>query len=96
MGTHNFALEPALFDHQDITERWGLEAEIGDSHPFGGSRGPTTDSSDFSGDVFFYGIGPSFDLVRTDRVRFTPVFELVGWHGTRRIPNRLPRAGVFR
>jgi hypothetical protein len=79
MGTHNFSLEPALLYHQDITERFGLEAQIGDSHPFDGSRGPTTDSADFSGDVFFYGIGPSFDLVTTDRVRFTPVFELVGW-----------------
>jgi len=29
--------------------------------------------------VFFYGIGPSFEVYRTDRARFAPVIELVGW-----------------
>jgi hypothetical protein len=30
--------------------------------------------------MFFYGFGPSFDVVRTDRLTFSPVVELVGWH----------------
>ena len=27
-----------------------------------------------------YGVGPSYELFRTDRVTFAPVVELVGWH----------------
>ena len=40
---------------------------------------PNPSSEKFSGSVIFYGIGPNFDLVRTDSFRFTPVLELVGW-----------------
>ena len=40
---------------------------------------PNPNSEKFSGNVIFYGIGPNFDLVRTDSFRFTPVLELVGW-----------------
>jgi hypothetical protein len=29
--------------------------------------------------VFTYGLGPSYELYRGDRVRFAPVIELVGW-----------------
>ena len=34
----------------------------------------------FAGNIFSYGIGPSFDLYRSGNVRFAPVVELVGWH----------------
>jgi hypothetical protein len=80
LGTNNWSVEPALLYHQNVTDRIGFEAQIGNAHPFNGSvRTPLGTSDDFSGDVFFYGFGPSFDLVSTDRVRFTPVVELVGW-----------------
>ena len=79
LSTHNWTLEPALLYHHNITDRIGLEAQVGNSHPFDGSRGATDGGDGFAGNVFFYGFGPSFDLVRTDRVRFTPVVEIVGW-----------------
>jgi hypothetical protein len=78
LSTDTFNLEPALLYQQSLTDRVALEAQIGGWFPFGGSDG--VDSPDkFSGSVIFYGIGPSFDLVDTDRVRFSPVVELVGW-----------------
>jgi hypothetical protein len=48
--------------------------------PTGGSAGlPTSTSDKFSGRILYYGIGPSFDLYSSSRVRFSPVVELVGW-----------------
>jgi len=78
LGSDLVSLEPAfLYSHQ-INERVGLEAQFGAWLPFGGSAG--VDSPDkFSGQIIYYGIGPSFDLVSNDRARFSPVVELVGW-----------------
>jgi hypothetical protein len=74
-----FSLEPALLFSHNVNDRFGIEGQFGAWLPFGGSRGADTDDEDFSGTVLFYGIGPSFDLVATDRARFSPVVELVGW-----------------
>ncbi len=78
LGTDTVNVEPGLLFHQRLTDRVGLEAQISTWHPFGGSAG--VDSPDkFTGTIITYGVGPSFDLVSTDRIRFTPVVELVGW-----------------
>lgn len=80
LGTSNVSLEPALLYQQAVTERLGIEAQFGAWLPFGGSEGvPTSGSDRFAGNVLFYGVGPAYDLVETDRVRFAPVLELVGW-----------------
>jgi hypothetical protein len=80
LSTDTVSFEPALLYSQDITDRFGWEAQIGGWFPFGGSDGvPDSNSEKFSGNVIFYGVGPNFDLVRTDTFRFTPVLELVGW-----------------
>lgn len=80
LSTNNWSIEPALLYNQALTDRLRLEGQIGDLHPFEGSAGlPTAGSKKFAGDVLFYGIGPSYDLVSTERIRFTPVAELVGW-----------------
>jgi hypothetical protein len=89
LSTDTVSLEPALLYSQDITDRFGWEAQLGAWFPFGGSVGvpdsnspegvPNPSSEKFSGSVIFYGIGPNFDLVRTDSFRLTPVLELVGW-----------------
>jgi hypothetical protein len=80
LGTDHSSVEPALLLHQRVSDRVVIESQVGDWHPFGGSAGiPTVGSDKFSGDVFFYGIGPSFEVYRSDRVRFAPVVELVGW-----------------
>jgi hypothetical protein len=78
-STDTFTIEPALLIRQDLNERAGIEAQFGTLHPFGGSRSADSDDEKFSGHILFYGIGPSFDVVNTEQVRFTPIAELVGW-----------------
>lgn len=81
LGTNHWSIEPGVMYYQKITDRASIESEIGDWHPIGGSAGvPTSSSNKFSGDVFFYGVGPSYEFYRGEKVRFAPVVELVGWH----------------
>jgi hypothetical protein len=70
---------------QRISDRCAIEAEAGDSHPIGGTiyvpnASPTTPAQNFAGDVAMYGIGPSYQLIKHDSYRVTPVLELVSWH----------------
>jgi hypothetical protein len=78
-STDTWTIEPALLIRQDVNERVGIEAQFGTLHPFGGSRSHDSDDKKFSGHIIFYGVGPSFDVVDNEQVRFTPVAELVGW-----------------
>ena len=78
LGTDHGSIEFALLDRQKISERAQLELEVGDWHPTGGSVAPNGQS--YSGDVFYYGFGPSYEVVRTDRLSLAPIVELVGWH----------------
>jgi Putative MetA-pathway of phenol degradation len=81
LGTNHFSVEPAVLFYHRLSGRMTLEGEVGDWHPIDGSAGiPTTNSEGFAGDVFFYGIGPSYTLYSGRRVRFAPVLEVVGWH----------------
>lgn len=88
LGTGHSTVEPALLYYRKLSGKVTLEAETGDSHPIGGSScrnpcestnltGPKTQG--FAGDVFFYGLGPSYAAYRTQHVRIAPVIELVGW-----------------
>jgi hypothetical protein len=88
LGTNHYSVEPALLYYQRFSDRVALEAQVGDSHPIGGSscRNPCnstnvtgTISQGFAGDVFFYGVGPSYVLYRSAHVQIAPVIELVGW-----------------
>ena len=80
LGTNHYSVEPELLYYQRISDRVALEAMVGDTHPIGGStalvHGVTTS---FAGDVFSYGVGPSYALYKGERVQFVPVIELVGW-----------------
>jgi hypothetical protein len=81
LGTSHYSVEPSLLLYHSFSDRWTLEGQIGDWHPIGGSAGvPITGSEGFAGDVFFYGIGPSYGLYRRNHVGLAPVVELVGWH----------------
>ena len=81
LGTNHWSLEPAVLYYQSLSDRVVVESQLGMWFPFGGSAGvPTLSSDKFSGNVFFYGVGPSFEVYRGDRVRFAPIVELVGWH----------------
>src|SRR5262249_25494863 len=88
---------PALLYYQSITDKFAVESQIGDFHPLSGSAGvPTSGSDNFSGDVVFYGIGPSYEVYTSPRLRFPPVLELVGWHVTGGFQTQIPgtTAGV--
>jgi Putative MetA-pathway of phenol degradation len=88
LGTGHYSVEPALLYYQSLSDRVALEAQVGDSHPIGGSscRNPCESSNTsgpnsqgFAGDVFFYGVGPSYILYRGEHVQIAPVIEMVGW-----------------
>lgn len=81
LGTNHFSVEPAVLLYHRFSSRWTLEGEVGDWHPIGGSVGENPSSSEgFAGDVFFYGVGPSYRLYSRRRVGIAPVLEVVGWH----------------
>jgi outer membrane putative beta-barrel porin/alpha-amylase len=73
LGTNHYSVEPSLLFFQKVTDRMSFEAQLGGWHAFEGA------SPGFQGDVITYGLGPSYELYRGERVRFAPVVELVGW-----------------
>jgi hypothetical protein len=80
LGTAHYSVEPSVLYYQKLTDRWSAEAQLGDWHPIGGSAGvPTNNTEGFAGDIFTYGIGPSYQVYRGERVRIAPVVEMVGW-----------------
>ena len=90
LGTSHYSLEPALLYYQRFgeSERFEMEGELGGWLPIGGSatQSPSgaviPSSSGFAGNIFFYGIGPSYRLVDHEQFRLAPVIELVGWNVT--------------
>ncbi len=78
LGTNHASIEPAILFHSAIADRLGLEAQVGYRKPLGGSAGVNSGDK-FSGDILWWGIGPSFDVYDADGVRISPVVELVGW-----------------
>jgi hypothetical protein len=83
LGTNHYSVEPALLYYQRLSERFEIEGELGGWLPIGGSSGRGTGSSQgFAGNLFFYGIGPSYRLINGERFRLAPVIELVGWSVT--------------
>jgi Putative MetA-pathway of phenol degradation len=82
LGTNHYSVEPSLLLYRNLSSRFTLEGQLGDRHPVGGSAGvPITGSQGFAGDVFFYGIGPSYKAYSGQRITLAPVVELFGWHG---------------
>ena len=80
LGTNSASVEPTLLFHENVGNRAGVEAQLGIWHPLGGSSGVPIQSADkFSGNVFIYGIGQSFDVMNDGHTSLSPVVELVGW-----------------
>jgi len=73
LGTNHYSVQPSLLFFQKVTDRMSFEAQLGGWHALEGT------SPGFQGDVITYGLGPSYELYRGERVRFAPVVELVGW-----------------
>ncbi len=81
LGTNHYSIEPSLLLYHKLSSRFTIEGQVGDWHPIGGSAGvPVTNSEGFAGDVFFYGIGPSYRLYSRNGLGIAPVLELFGWH----------------
>ncbi|MFZ3216642.1 MAG: hypothetical protein WA192_11330 [Candidatus Acidiferrales bacterium] len=81
LGTNHYSVEPSLLVYHRISSRFTLEGQVGDWHPIGGSAGvPISGSEGFAGDVFFYGIGPSYRLYQGNHFSVAPVVEVFGWH----------------
>ena len=80
LGTGHGSIEPGILYHQQLSDRGAIESQFALWIPVGGSKGvPTTVDEKFAGSILTYGIGPSFDVYSSERVRFAPVVELVGW-----------------
>jgi len=80
LGTDHGTFEPALLVRQTLGGRAQLEGMFGDVHPLSSSKGPLPGNGNFAGDVLYYGIGPSFEVVQNSSIHIAPVVELVGWH----------------
>ena len=81
LGTHHYSVEPSLLYYQRFSDRFAVEAEVGDTHPLGTSSGvPTATSHGFAGDVFFYGAGPSYQFIKGEKFSLAGVVEVVGWN----------------
>ncbi len=78
LGTNHYSVEPSLLYYQQLSDRWAVESQIGGWHPVNGSS--LSGVGNYAGDMFFYGIGPSYQLVNRENIQFAPVVELFGWH----------------
>jgi hypothetical protein len=77
LGTAHYSVEPSLLYYQRLSDRWAVESQIGGWLPINGS---SLSGRNYAGDIFFYGIGPSYKLVNRENIKFAPVVELFGWH----------------
>ena len=78
LGTAHYSVEPSLLYYQRLSDRWSVESQIGGWHPINGSN--FSGRGDYAGDIFLYGIGPSYQLVNLENIKFAPVVELFGWY----------------
>ena len=83
LSTGHYSIEPSLLYYQALPNRMALESEIGIWAPIGGAAGVASATNStpqgFAGNILFYGVGPSYQLVRREHFHFSPVVELVGW-----------------
>jgi hypothetical protein len=71
LGNSLVGLEPALLVYLPLGDQWGIEGEVRDWIPIGGT--------DFAGNTLRYGVGLWFDALCTEELRVTPIAEFVGW-----------------
>lgn len=71
LGTNHVSVEPAFLAYYRLTDRVAVEAELKDWISVNGTAS--------SGNVLRGGVGASYDVVHTDRLRVTPLVEFVAW-----------------
>ena len=80
LSTDHASVEPALLYYQRVNDVVAIESQFGGWFPVDGANPvPTRGDGTFAGDVLFYGIGPSVEVYRSDRLVLAPIVELVGW-----------------
>jgi hypothetical protein len=83
LGTDHASVEPSVLYFQkfpNTEDRLAIESQFGVWLPTGGSDGARPGIDDnYSGNVLFYGIGPSYVVYESDALRIAPVVELIGW-----------------
>ena len=81
LGTNHASIEPSLLFFESLSPRLAIEGEVGDNHPLSSSAGlPTNSPHGFAGDVFFYGVGPSYQFINNQQLRLAGVLEFVAWN----------------
>jgi hypothetical protein len=88
LGTAHYSIVPSLLYFQKVTDRLSVESQLGVTQPLG------SDTPGFSGGVFDYGVGPSFEVYRSEHLRIAPVIELVGWYVLGGMENNAALLGV--
>jgi hypothetical protein len=78
LGTAHYSVEPSLLYYQKLSERWAVESQVGGWIPINGSS--LAGVGNYAGNIFFYGFGPSYQLVNRENIKFAPVVELFGWY----------------
>jgi hypothetical protein len=71
LGNDHASLEPALLVYKPLGERIGLEGELRDWIPIGGTE--------LAGNIVRYGVGLHYDLICGETWQLVPVAEFVGW-----------------
>ena len=71
LGNDHVSLEPALLVYKPLNERLGLEGELRDWIPIGGTE--------LAGNILRYGVGLHYDLFCGETWQLVPVAEFVGW-----------------
>jgi hypothetical protein len=82
-GSRDEPLQHRAIDHisRPTHARTKLSGQVALRIPIGGSFDQPVNNGQFSGDVFSYGLGISYDLWRArTAVRVTPVLEFIGWN----------------
>jgi hypothetical protein len=82
LGTGHPTLQPCLLAFRQLSERFFVVGQFCDWIPVGGpnfSPPGMPFTPNFAGNVLSYGVGGIYNAVRTERFRFAPTLEFVGW-----------------
>ncbi|MCA9012238.1 MAG: hypothetical protein KDB01_20940 [Planctomycetaceae bacterium] len=76
LGTDHVSLEPGFLAQQRVSSRLDIFGELRDWIPVNGS---SLNGQNFAGNVLRYGVGAAYTVAETNRMKFSPIAEVVGW-----------------
>jgi hypothetical protein len=81
LGTNHGTFEGSGLFYREINPKFRVEGQVGLWLPLGGSDPVPIDADGkFSGNVLFYGVGPSMEVYRRGDLVVGPVVELIIWN----------------